>query len=131
MHLSPRSENNSMGDSDPVSTFGYAASELGRRGIAFLFVRERVEEPRQLPRLKAIFGGKVIANERFTQAQAEQVLAAGEADAVAWGTLYISNPDLPNRFAKRAALTAADPGTFFIGGERGYTDYPTLEQAMA
>jgi 2,4-dienoyl-CoA reductase-like NADH-dependent reductase (Old Yellow Enzyme family) len=131
MHLSPRSENNSMGDSDPASTFAYAASELGRRGIAFLFVRERVEAPRQLPRLKAIFGGKVIANERFTQAQAEQVLAAREADAVAWGTLYISNPDLPNRFAKGAALNAPDPETFFYGGEHGYTDYPTLEQAMA
>jgi 2,4-dienoyl-CoA reductase-like NADH-dependent reductase (Old Yellow Enzyme family) len=131
MHLAPRGESNSMGDSDPATTFGYAASELGRRGIAFVFIRERLEAPRQLPRLKAIFGGKVIANERFSQASAEKTLATGEADAVAWGVLYIANPDLPRRFAEAAPLNKPDENTFYSPGPHGFTDYPALEATPA
>ena len=126
MHLAPRGDSNSMGDADPPATFGYVASELGRRGLAFLFARERLEAPRQLPQLKAIFGGGVIANEGFTQADAEKVLAAGEADAVACGKLFIANPDLPRRFAEGAPLNEPDPTTFFGSGAHGYTDYPSL-----
>jgi 2,4-dienoyl-CoA reductase-like NADH-dependent reductase (Old Yellow Enzyme family) len=131
MHLAPRCDSNSMGDSDPAATFGYVAGELGRRDIAFLFIRERVQAPRLLPRLRAIFGGKVIANEGFTQVQAERALAAGEADAVAWGKLFIANPDLPRRFAEGAPLNTPDPATFYASGTHGYTDYPTLEETMA
>jgi 2,4-dienoyl-CoA reductase-like NADH-dependent reductase (Old Yellow Enzyme family) len=65
-------------------------------------------------------------NERYTRAQAEQVIQDGEADAVAFGQLFIANPDLPARFAKNASLTAPDPSTFFSPGPHGYTDYPTL-----
>jgi 2,4-dienoyl-CoA reductase-like NADH-dependent reductase (Old Yellow Enzyme family) len=129
MHLAPRGDSNSMGDSDPVATFSYVASELGRRNIAFLFIRESVTPPRLGPRLKAIFGGKVIANEKFTQVGAEKALAAGEADAVAFGQLFIANPDLPRRFAEGAPLNTPDPSTFYTPGPHGYTDYPALETA--
>jgi 2,4-dienoyl-CoA reductase-like NADH-dependent reductase (Old Yellow Enzyme family) len=131
MHLAPRCDSNGAGDSDPAATFGYAASELGRRGIAFVFTRERLEAPRLTQQIKALFGGKVIANEGLTLASAEQVLADREADAAAWGKLFIANPDLPRRFAEGAPLNAPDPTTFFGGGERGYTDYPALEAAAA
>ena len=131
MHLAPRGESNSMGDSDPATTFAYVAGELGRRHIAFLFIRERLEIPRQLPRMKAIFGGGVIANERFTKAGAEKVLADGEADAVSWGTLYIANPDLPRRLAEDAPFNKPDPDTFYTSGPLGYNDYPALAEATA
>ena len=128
MHLAPRCDAQSMGDSDPAATFGYVAGELGRRGLAFLFTREKLQAPRLTPQIKAIFAGPVIANEDLTQASAEQVLAAGEADAAAWGKLFIANPDLPRRFAEGAAFNTPDFSTFFASGPRGYTDYPTLEQ---
>jgi 2,4-dienoyl-CoA reductase-like NADH-dependent reductase (Old Yellow Enzyme family) len=127
MHLAPRGDSHSMGDSDPAATFGYVAAELGRRGLAFLCTRERLQAPRLEPQIKAIFGGPVIANEGFSQATAEQVLADGEADAVAWGQLFIANPDLPRRFAEGAPLNAPNPMTFYGGGALGYTDYPALE----
>jgi 2,4-dienoyl-CoA reductase-like NADH-dependent reductase (Old Yellow Enzyme family) len=131
MHLAPRGDSNSMGDSNPAATFGYVADELGRRGLAFLCLRERLEAPRLGPQLKAIFGGPVIANEGFDQATAERVLAGGEADAVAWGKLFIANPDLPRRFATGAPLNAPDPTTFYAAGAHGYTDYPVLAAASA
>jgi 2,4-dienoyl-CoA reductase-like NADH-dependent reductase (Old Yellow Enzyme family) len=131
MHLAPRGESNSMGDSNPAATFGYVAEQLGRRGIAFLFIRERLAEPRQLPRMKKLFGGNVIANEGFTRESAEQVLAAREADAVSFGVPFIANPDLPRRLAERAPLNKPDLDTFYTPGPRGYTDYPALAAAPA
>jgi len=69
-------------------TFGYVARGVGRRGIAFICARESPEEPRLVPELKKAFGGPVVANELFTKETGEQVLAKGEADAVAYGTLF-------------------------------------------
>jgi 2,4-dienoyl-CoA reductase-like NADH-dependent reductase (Old Yellow Enzyme family) len=126
MHLAPRGDGQSMGDSDPLATFGYVARELGKRRIAFLCARESLGPNRIGPRLKADFGGGFIANERFSREAAEQVIAAGEADAVAFGTPFIANPDLPRRFALGAALNAPQPETFYGTGPKGYTDYPSL-----
>ena len=83
------------------------------------------------PQLKAIFGGTWIANEGFDLASAEGVLAAGEADAVAFGKLFIANPDLPRRFADGAPLNAWNAATFYVPGPQGYTDYPALETEAA
>jgi 2,4-dienoyl-CoA reductase-like NADH-dependent reductase (Old Yellow Enzyme family) len=55
-----------------------------------------------------------------------ELLANGEADAIAWGQLFIANPDLPLRFAKGATLNSPDPETFYAQGAQGYTDYPFL-----
>ncbi|MBS0377394.1 MAG: alkene reductase [Proteobacteria bacterium] len=129
VHLAPRADAHDMGDSDLGATFGHAARELGRRGIAFLCARESLAGVRLGPALKAAFGGVFIANEGFDQGSAERVLAAGEADAVAFGKLFIANPDLPRRFAQHAALNAWDDATFYSQGARGYTDYPVLAAA--
>ena len=131
VHLSPRAlEHHGIDDSDPASTFNYVAGELGRRKIAFLFVRESVEGgPRYEPGIKAAFGGAVIANERFSFQQAEDVLAAGEADAVSWGQLFLANPDLPARVRLDAPLNDPDTSTFYAQGATGYTDYPSLSLA--
>ncbi|MBI1181077.1 MAG: alkene reductase [Alphaproteobacteria bacterium] len=127
MHLAPRGDAHSMGDEDPAATFGYVADELGRRGLGYLCVREYLGEGRLGPELKRRFGGAYIANERFTLETARQVLAAGEADAVAFGQLFIANPDLPRRFAENAPLNEPNVHTYYAEGPTGYVDYPALE----
>jgi len=129
MHLAPRGDSHDMGDSNPPATFGHVACELGKRRIAFICAREALGEGRIGPQLKQAFGGRYIANEKFTLATANQVLAAGEADAVAFGVPFIANPDLPERLQKNAALNTPDPTTFFGSGPKGYTDYPFLQNA--
>jgi 2,4-dienoyl-CoA reductase-like NADH-dependent reductase (Old Yellow Enzyme family) len=126
MHLAPRGDAQSMGDSDPLATFSYVARELGRRKIAFICARESLGPNRIGPQIRTAFGGVYIANEKFTQESAEGVLARGEADAVAFGTLFIANPDLPRRFAEKAPLNAPRPDKFYVPGPEGYTDYPSL-----
>jgi 2,4-dienoyl-CoA reductase-like NADH-dependent reductase (Old Yellow Enzyme family) len=126
LHLAPRGDSHDLGDSDPRATFGHVARECGRRGIAFLCARESVGPGRIGPELKQAFGGAYIANEKFTRESAAQVLAAGEADAVAFGKDFIANPDLPRRFAEGAPLNAQDSSTFYSAGPKGYTDYPAL-----
>ena len=126
MHLAPRCDSHDMGDSNPAATFGYVARELGRRRLAFICARESLGERWLGPELKKQFGGVYVANESHTRESAEQLLQTGEADAVAFGKLFIANPDLPRRFAQNAALNPPDPQTFFADGPLGYTDYPAL-----
>ena len=126
LHLAPRGDAHSMGDSNPAATFRHVAGEAGKRKIAFICARESLDEPRQVPAMKKAFGGVVIANQKLTKESAEQLLAKGEADAVAFGQLFIANPDLPLRFAKNAPLNMPDPETFYASGPTGYTDYPFL-----
>ncbi|MBC7983911.1 MAG: alkene reductase [Candidatus Obscuribacterales bacterium] len=129
VHLAPRGDANQMGDSDLGSTFTHVAKQLGARGIAFICAREHAGEGRIGPQLKAAFGGVYIANERFTRETAEQVIVAGEADAVAFGRLFIANPDLPARFKAAASLNRWDTEKFYSGGVQGYTDYPRLTES--
>jgi 2,4-dienoyl-CoA reductase-like NADH-dependent reductase (Old Yellow Enzyme family) len=126
MHLAPRMDSHSMGDSDRLGTFSYVARELGERGIAFICARERKAEDWVGPRLKKIFGGVYIANEGFSKESAQAVLDAGEADAVAWGKLFIANPDLVVRFARNAPLNEPVTSSFYVSGAQGYTDYPSV-----
>jgi len=126
MHLAPRGDAHDMGDSNPATTFGYVARELGRRKIAFICARESVGANHLGPALKKQFGGVYVANESHTRSSAEELLEKGEADAVAFGKLFIANPDLPQRFARNAPLNTPDQQTFYAAGPRGYTDYPAL-----
>jgi len=130
MHLAPRGDAHTMGDSNPLGTFGYVAEQLGKRGIAFIFTRESLGENRISPELKKRFGGVLIANEGFNRETAQQVIAAGEADAVSFGKNFISNPDLPRRLQLNVPLNAYHPETFYGYGLQdprvGYTDYPSL-----
>jgi 2,4-dienoyl-CoA reductase-like NADH-dependent reductase (Old Yellow Enzyme family) len=129
VHLAPRGEVHSMGDSDRAATFGYVAEQLGARGIGFICVRER-EAPDSLgPLLKAKFGGVYVANEGFTRESGDAALRAGWADAVAFGKDYIANPDLVERFRRNTPLNAPKPDTFYAGGTAGYTDYPAVAAA--
>ncbi len=134
VHLAPRGDAHSMGDSNPLHTFGYVAEQLGQRGIAFIFTRESLGDKRISPELKKRFAGVLIANESFNRDTARQVLAAGEADAVSFGKDFISNPDLVRRLQLDVALNPYDADTFYGHGlqrpEVGYTDYPCWESVV-
>jgi 2,4-dienoyl-CoA reductase-like NADH-dependent reductase (Old Yellow Enzyme family) len=126
MHLAPRGDAHSMGGSNLRATFTYVAGELGKRRIAFICAREHLADDRLGPDLKAAFGGVYIVNERFKKDHAEQVIAAGEADAVAFGKAFLANPDLVRRLTEDAPLNNWDTATFYTPGPAGYVDYPAL-----
>lgn len=128
MHLAPRGDSHDMGDSDLAGTFGYLARELGKRQLAFLFLREHVGPDRLAPALKKAFGGPVIGNEQYTLEQSIADLQGGMVDAIGFGRTFIANPDLPARLKAGAPLNELNPATLYAQGPEGYTDYPTMEQ---
>jgi 2,4-dienoyl-CoA reductase-like NADH-dependent reductase (Old Yellow Enzyme family) len=129
LHLSPRADIYSMGDSDLLATFTHVSREMDKRNIAFLLVREHQDNDSIGAALKRAFGGVYVANEQFTVAQAEAAIADGAADAVAFGVKFIANPDLPARIKSAAPLNEPDSDTFYIGGAKGYVDYPSLQRS--
>ena len=133
VRLSPSGTFNDMHDSDPLATFGYAAEALNRFGLAYLHLIEVVEADlrhggMEVPTsyLRDRFTGTLIVNGGYDLDKSNAVLSSHKADLVAFGTLFIANPDLPQRFALNAPLNPADPSTFYGGGEKGYIDYPFL-----
>ena len=82
-------------------------------------------------RLREAFAGTYIANGGYTPASAEERVHADNADAVAFGSLYIANPDLAERIVSDAPLNDPDSATFYGGTEQGYTDYPALAESGA
>jgi 2,4-dienoyl-CoA reductase-like NADH-dependent reductase (Old Yellow Enzyme family) len=127
MHLAPRGDAHGISDSNPTATFTYAARELGKRKIAFIAAREHVGPDSIGPCLKEIFGGVFVANEAIDFQTGQQLLDEGKADAVAFGKLFIANPDLPARFATGAPLNRPNSATFYAPGPEGYIDYPALQ----
>jgi N-ethylmaleimide reductase len=138
VRISPVNPFNDIYDSDPETTFGYAAERLNRFGLAYLHVVEigtheddngrsnNDTKVFNVKKLRSIFNGPYIANGGYGQTRAEAALSSDETDLIAFGSLYIANPDLVERFRVGAALNDPDPNTFYGGDERGYTDYPFL-----
>jgi 2,4-dienoyl-CoA reductase-like NADH-dependent reductase (Old Yellow Enzyme family) len=126
MHLAPRGDSHGISDSNLAATFSYVARELGKRNLAFIAAREHVGPDSLGPTLKQLFGGIFVANEAIDQKTGQQLLDEGKADAVAFGKLFIANPDLSARFARHSALNRPEPTTFYAHGAEGYTDYPSL-----
>ncbi|HHP7232637.1 MAG TPA: alkene reductase, partial [Xenococcaceae cyanobacterium] len=128
-----------MHDSNPINTFSYVAQELDRLGIGYLHVIE--------PRIRGnvtieddglglgakffrpLFQGAIITAGGYNRDMGEAILQSNDADFVAYGRLFLANPDLPKRFALNAALNKYDRNTFYSSGEQGYTDYPRLNFA--
>ena len=138
LRLSPITPANDVVDADPQPLFDYVMRELAPLGLAYIHVIEgatggpRVIEDRpfDFAAMRATYraaGGKGawMVNNGYDKAQAEAAIEAG-ADLVAFGKLYISNPDLVERLRTEAPLNEADKTTFYGGGEKGYTDYPAL-----
>ncbi|MEN5258383.1 alkene reductase [Pseudomonas protegens] len=126
VRLSPIFNYFSMRDSDPQATFNYVANMLRRYGLAYVHVVELGAGAFNFRDLKRRFGGRYIANGGYDAQRAEKALSSGDADLVSFGTAFLANPDLVERFKQGSALNEADPATFYQGEERGYTDYPTL-----
>ena len=129
IRLSPVFSTFSMSDSDPAATFGYAAEALGGYGLAYLHVIQLGAEGFDYAELKRRFGGTYIANGGYTAEKAEAALSSGAADFVSFGSPFIANPDLVERFRTGAELASFDPAFFYQGEERGYIDYPALSVA--
>lgn len=136
VRLSPAGTFNSMSDSNPKALFSYVAEALNRYGLAYLHLIEprsdessgSEEEPELTCKyFRSIFKGTIISAGGYNRELAEETIAAGNADLIAFGRFYIANPDLAERFALNAPLNPYDRSTFYGGDEKGYTDYPTLE----
>jgi N-ethylmaleimide reductase len=134
VHLSPVSPSNDMSDRDPMALFAHVVARLDALKPVYLHVVEgstggdRVFDPRfDFSALRRRFGGTYIANNGYGRALASEVLARNHADLIAFGRPYIANPDLVERLRRDAPLNEPDKTTFYGGGARGYTDYPTLE----
>ena len=83
-------------------------------------------EDSRSPKMKKLFGGVFISNEKFTAESAEAIIKRGDADAIAFGKLFIVNPDLPKRFATNAGFNLERQEGYYAGGAEGYTDYASL-----
>lgn len=143
VRLSPWGRFNDMHDSDPAALYGHVGRELGRRGLAYVHVVEpRADQesdvnaldptaPDAGALLKAAFPGKVISAGGYVGETARQAILEGRADAVAFGRLFIANPDLAERLKTGAGLNRYDRSSFYGGGAKGYTDYPAVDQSEA
>lgn len=134
IRLSPSGTFNDMTDSNPETFFVYLVDQLNRFGLAYLHLVDALESDIRhganvikLEVLRKAYNGTLIVCGGYDQARAEEVVVQGMADAVAFGQLYIANPDLVERFKLYAPLNEPDPTTFYGGDEKGYTDYPLLE----
>jgi N-ethylmaleimide reductase len=133
VRVSPVNPFNDMRDSDPQYTFEYVTKALNRFGLAYLHVVQgRIgedgyhPEPFDFRALRECFDGLYIANGGFDGPRAKAALEAGEADLVAFGVLFIANPDLPERLKRGGPFNEPNVDRFYGGDHTGYTDYPFL-----
>jgi N-ethylmaleimide reductase len=133
VRLSPTTPFNDMADSDPAATFSTAVGELNRFGLAYLHVVEPAAsdpmpagEPPDIDFFHKLWRGALIGNKGYDLARAKAVLHHGTADLVAFATLFLANPDLPERLRRGGPFNPPDRPTFYGGTAKGYTDYPAL-----
>ena len=141
VRIAPSGSWNGMSDSNPQALFAYVAEELNKFGLAYLHIIEpRVkgniviaegQAPVAAEKLRKIFKGRIIAAGGFEPDTAEAVIAKGDADAVAFGRHFVTNPDLPKRIKLGAPLNPYDRNTFYTFDARGYIDYPFHEEHAA
>jgi N-ethylmaleimide reductase len=137
VRLSPAGAFNDMWDSDPVTLFSYVLNKLSERGIAYAHLVEARwtsetipadSEPCTAEIYRKAFDGVLISAGGYTAKSADAVIESSNADAVAFGRLFIANPDLPERLREDAPLNTPDRSTFYGGSDKGYTDYPSLQK---
>lgn len=137
IRLSPSGLFNIGAGSDNRAQFDYVIERLNDYALAYLHLMEPFapvdEMPNMVPHVaqhyRPRYHGTLMINNGFDQARGNEVIAQGHADLVAYGRLFISNPDLPARFATGAPLAEPDQDTFYVGGEKGYIDYPAYVAA--
>lgn len=133
LRISPLNSFNSMIDSDPIGLSTWLATKLNDYNLAYLHVMRSDFAQKQhgdiLTPIRAHYNGILIGNMGYTAAEATAAIESAQIDAVAFGTSFLANPDLPERIKLGAALNQPDPATFYSQGPAGYTDYPTLSNA--
>lgn len=140
LKLSPVGRHNDMFDSDPIATYSYLLTKLSEKNVGYvqLYEAERgmktlhpIEGPKQIENIaktfKRYFNNTVITNGGLTLEEAIRRIEEGETDLVCFGKLFISNPDLVERFKNGWALAPFDRTTFYGGSEVGYCDYKSYE----
>jgi N-ethylmaleimide reductase len=137
IRISPVTPANDISDSNPQPLFDYIVDHLNALKLVYIHVIEgatggpRDIAPFDYHSLRNRFKGAYIANNGYDFTLANKVLEANEADLIAFGKLFIANPDLVERFKRGAPLNTPDKATFYGGSDKGYTDYPALESANA
>jgi len=140
IRLSPSNDVWGISDSDPKATFCRAVTKLNAFNLAYVHILEpkpgaekamhTMENSDYLtPILRENYRGNLIVNGGYTQQSANEALANNAAEAVAFGTPFISNPDLAERFYADIALAEPDSTTFYAPGSKGYTDYPRMTRS--
>lgn len=139
VRLSPSGLSNLKPDSNSRALYDYVITRLNDYTLAYLHLVEPSDSVANIPNMvqyvtahyRKLFFGPIITNNGFDRKRGNEIVAAGDADLVAYGRPFIANPDLPERFARKLPLAKADPATFYQGGEKGYIDYPALRAEVA
>lgn len=134
--LSPSNLFNDMHDDNPKETFSYLINELNSRNLAYIHLMEPQADISEKENyiqnvaefFRPLYKGTIISNANHTRESAERFINDGIADLVSFGSLYISNPDLVNRFANDFPITQPNKNTFYGGGDEGYIDYPEYSE---
>jgi N-ethylmaleimide reductase len=138
VRFSPFSKFADMSDSDPMATFSAAIARANDAGLGYVHIIEGdTGVSRELPPgadlgvFRKLFKGAYLANNGYDRTSAIHAVESGAADLIAFGKLFIANPDLVERLARNAPLNEPHPATFYGGGAEGYTDYPALDVQAA
>ncbi len=123
--ISPAMPFNDIQDDNPAETYTALVKAISPMGLAYLHVLQTAL-PNTFEMLRPLFKGPFLAGGGFSSESGDAMLAAGKADYIVYGKLFVANPDLPARFAKKADLNVPDPNTFYSAGTQGYTDYAPL-----
>lgn len=127
--FSPRMPFNDLEELDADELYPFILEKLNDKHLAYVHVGDHAGEGWH-EKLRPVYKGVYIAGASFTRESGAQLLAKGGADAIAYGVKFLANPDLPERFKRDAPLNKPISSTFYTPGEKGYTDYPTLEDAQ-
>ena len=125
--FSPRIQFNDIEEADAEVLYPYILERLNERKLAYVHVGDFTGWH---AKLRPIYQGAYFAGASFTKESGEALLKQGGADAIVYGTKFLANPDLPERFKRNASLNEPDQSTFYVPGEHGYTDYPVLAAAV-
>lgn len=133
VRISPLNSFNSMKDSNPVELATWLAKKLNGYNLAYLHLMRSdffgIQSGDVVSPVREHYQGNLILNMGYSGEEASQVIESDQAEAIAFGSSFIANPDLPERLRLKAPLNEADPSTFYSQGAQGYTDYPTLSEA--